>query len=81
MKDFIGTTTEESMTSGVHYGMLNEMNGFIQIYKNRFKNLHVVITGGDELLFVRLLNFSIFAAPNLIPVGLNEILKHNYKHL
>ncbi len=72
-----GTSTNESIISGVQLGMLNEMEGYIHLYSKKYKNLKVVLTGGDADSFAHLFNFPIFAAPKLTAIGLNEILQHN----
>ena len=79
VNDFVGNTTEQSIKSGVLYGIIGELRDMIKMYQKRFSNLVVVVTGGDELKFLFLLKLNIFAEPNLIATGLNEILKHNVK--
>ena len=73
----IGATTKDSILTGVQTGMVHEMNGFIEQYKNRYRTLQVVMSGGDAPLFAGRIKSSIFAAPNLIQIGLNEILKYH----
>jgi len=70
----IGKDTRTSILSGVLNGTVYEMEGIIRAYSDRFDKLKVVITGGDQLYFVKKLKNSIFAAPNLVLEGLNEIL-------
>jgi type III pantothenate kinase len=77
MNDFIGTSTKNSILTGVQQGIINEINGFIGLYKKRFGSLKVILSGGDSLLFAGHIKSSIFAAPNLIHIGLHEILKSN----
>jgi len=72
-----GANTEESIISGVQLGMLNEMEGSILRYRKKYKNLKVILSGGDAPCFAHLFNFPIFAAPKLTSTGLNEILQHN----
>jgi type III pantothenate kinase len=72
-----GSTTNESIVSGVQLGMLNEMDGYILRYRKKYKNLKVILSGGDASCFAHLLNFPIFAAPKLTSTGLNEILQYN----
>lgn len=71
----IGQSTEQSILSGVMNGIAYEINGLIQQYTQDFKNLKVVITGGDAELLQNSINFTIFAAPNLVSLGLYEILR------
>lgn len=73
----IGNTTITSMLSGVVNGCIGEMNGFIEAYERQYKKLLVVLTGGDANFFEKALKNGIFADPNLVLLGLNEILLHN----
>ena len=73
----IGSTTKDAIRTGVQNGIIHELNGFIDQYKKQFRSLKVVMSGGDAGLFAGRLKSSIFAAPNLIHVGLHEILKYN----
>src|SRR6185436_5882594 len=68
-----GNSTEQSILSGVQNGMILEVNGMIEQYKKKYKDLKVILTGGDAPFFADLLKSSIFAAPNLTLQGLNEI--------
>lgn len=72
-----GRSTHESIRTGVQQGILFEMEGFIAVYKRQYKNLKVVLTGGDAARFAKPLKSDIFAAPHLIHLGLYEILKEN----
>ncbi|MFT6165724.1 MAG: type III pantothenate kinase [Vicingaceae bacterium] len=73
----IGNTTITSMLSGVVNGLISEMRGFIDSYEKQYKTLKIVITGGDANFFVKELKNGIFADPNLVLKGLNEILIYN----
>jgi type III pantothenate kinase len=75
--DIIGKTTEESILSGVLNGTVAELNCTIQKYQELFAGLQVVLTGGDMNFFDGKLKSNIFAAPNLVLTGLNEILDFN----
>jgi type III pantothenate kinase len=70
----IGNTTKTSIESGVKNGILAEVDGIIDEYKKRFPNLNVVVTGGDYNYFDKYLKNNIFAAPNLVLIGLKKIL-------
>jgi len=74
---FLGATSEESIYSGVVNGICYEIEGFIEDYKANFEKITVLITGGDALFFQKLIKNTIFAAPNLVLIGLNEIIKYN----
>mgnify|MGYP000577883918 CR=1 FL=1 len=71
-----GTSTQSSIEVGVVQGILNEVAGTIQQYENRFAPVQVLITGGNLLVLDSLVKNNIFAAPNLLLKGLNNILQH-----
>ena len=75
--ELIGRSTTECMQSGVVNGMIAEMNEFITQMRAKYTNLKVLMTGGDAQFFENQLKHSIFAAPELVLVGLNRILMHN----
>ena len=75
--DYIGTTTEESIQSGVIHGISGEIDAFISFYKEKYESLNVIITGGDTKYFESKIKATIFAVPELVLVGLNAILRHN----
>ncbi len=74
--DLIGHSTAESIRSGVVHGMIAEIEGTIARYDQRFNDLQVIITGGDAQVFEPLVKNGIFAAPNFLLTGLNNILEH-----
>ncbi len=76
-EEIIGKDTSGSMQSGVFYGILGELNGFISAYREKYENLKVVITGGDSHYFVPALKNGIFASPDFTLIGLNKILELN----
>jgi type III pantothenate kinase len=73
----IGDSTANSIHSGVVLGVLNEIEGVINQYLNKNKDLTVVLTGGDVNFLSNKLKNSIFANPNFLLQGLNTILTHN----
>ncbi len=74
---FVGTTTEESILSGVINGISAECNGMINQYKEKYANLKIIFTGGDAKLFENSIKNEIFAYSNLVLIGLNQILMYN----
>ena len=72
-----GRDTKQSILSGVQNGIIFEIKGTIKEYRKKYKNLKVILTGGDHSFFANHLKNSIFAAPNLTLQGLNEILNYN----
>ena len=73
----VGTTTEQSIQSGVLNGVAAEVQGIVDVYRAQYKGLNVVLTGGDLPFFEKALKNPIFAAPNLVLEGLNSILSFN----
>lgn len=80
-EDFTGNSTLTSLQTGVAYGMVGEINGFIQLYKNRWGTIKVLMCGGDTDFLAKRCESEIFAAPDLVIRGLNEILKYNLPHV
>lgn len=74
-----GVTTGESIQSGIINGIVSEIDGIIEKYKTRFPDLKVLVTGGDMNFFAKKLKSNIFALPNLVLIGLNEILNYNFE--
>ena len=70
-------TTEDSIIAGVQSGMINEIKGIINEYKEQYPELKIVLTGGDAIFFEKILKNSIFVDLNLVLKGLNRILAHN----
>lgn len=77
LEDFIGKNTKESIVSGVLNGVLQEIDGVILGYQQKYLDLTVVLTGGDTKFLSKQLKSSIFANQNFLLQGLNEILKLN----
>jgi type III pantothenate kinase len=74
--EIIGDSTIGCLQSGVMNGILEEMSGFISNLKAKYPELRVILTGGDYPFFENQLYQSIFAAPDLVLVGLNRVLIH-----
>ncbi|MDP4662601.1 MAG: type III pantothenate kinase [Salibacteraceae bacterium] len=75
--DEFGQSTTESLNMGAFNGMAHEINGFIRLFKHKSARLKVILTGGDTSLFEQHIENAIFAAPNLILDGLNQVLLYN----
>jgi type III pantothenate kinase len=73
----IGNSTESCIQSGVVNGVLEEIEGIIRQYQQKFEGLRVILCGGDSRFFENQLKASIFASPELVLVGLNSILNYN----
>ena len=72
-----GTITEEAILAGVQNGVIFEVDKAIDTFKDFYKNLKVIITGGNADFFDNKLKNSFFVHFNLIALGLNRILEHN----
>ncbi|MGN6646098.1 MAG: type III pantothenate kinase [Cytophaga sp.] len=75
--ELTGKSTSGSILSGVMNGILFEMEGFIQAYRNKYPAMNVLLTGGNASLFEKRLKEPIFAIAELNLIGLNRILTHN----
>lgn len=73
----IGKSTPASIHSGVVYGVLKEIDGVIEEYKQKYSDLTVILTGGDSNFLSKQLKSSIFANQNFLLEGLNELLIFN----
>lgn len=73
----LGATTENSMYSGVIYGILAEIDGMIDFYKSEFQVDTIILTGGWGFYFEKRIKNKIFAVPNILVKGLNHILIYN----
>jgi len=73
----IGYDTVTNILSGVVIGMANEIDGFINEYKQRLSNFNVHLTGGDLVYLAPHLKNQIFADPELIFKGLYAISESN----
>jgi type III pantothenate kinase len=77
---FMGTNTTTAIQSGVLYGIVSEIDGYINRLMQKYPKLSVFLTGGDAVYFEKRLKSSIFANKNLVLIGLNRILEYNVKN-
>ena len=73
----IGNNTKNSINSGVINGTISEINGIIHQYCEEFKNIRIILTGGDSNFLLKRIKNSIFADQNFLLVGLNKLLEDN----
>ncbi|WP_242202236.1 type III pantothenate kinase [Aestuariivivens insulae] len=76
-ENLIGHSTSSSIHSGVVNGLINEIDGVINTYKQKYLDLTVILTGGDAKFLSKQLKSSIFANSNFLLEGLNYILQYN----
>lgn len=77
ISSFIGVNTITSIHSGVINGVCNEIAGVINQYKSKYKDLTIVLTGGDTYFLAKQLKSGIFAHPNFVLEGLHTVLTYN----
>jgi type III pantothenate kinase len=73
----IGANSRDSILSGVLNGVIQEIDGTIEQYQQRYTGLRVAVTGGDMGFLVKNLKNDIFARPDMVLEGLNFILLHD----
>ena len=69
--ELLGKSTKGSIESGVFNGAFAEIDGTIYRYKQNYKDLTIILTGGDQEIFAKNLKSSIFANSNIQAIGLN----------
>jgi type III pantothenate kinase len=75
--ELLAKTTEDAIISGILNGAVFEIDGYISELKKDYKNLKIILTGGDIKHFDKKLKNSIFVDSNLNLTGLNKILDYN----
>ncbi|MBT3797135.1 MAG: type III pantothenate kinase [Flavobacteriaceae bacterium] len=75
--DIIGSSTEDSIHSGIVNGVIFEIRESISEYQGRYEGIKVILTGGDSVFLSKPLKISIFANRNFLLEGLNFILNLN----
>lgn len=73
----IGYDTATNILSGVVLGIAKEIDGFIDAYREKYRNFNVLLTGGDIVYLASHLKNKIFADPDLIFKGLYAISEVN----
>ena len=74
---FLGNNTHTAIRSGVVYGIVFEIDGYICELKKEYPELSTFLTGGSTFYFANKLKNAIFANRNIILIGLNRILQYN----
>jgi type III pantothenate kinase len=78
--ELTGSDTESSVRSGVLNGIICEVEGNVAGYREKYRGLKVILSGGDLIYFDKRLKISIFAVPNIVLLGLYQILAFNVKN-
>lgn len=74
---FLGHDTNSALISGAVYGIVFEIDGYINALKIKYPQLSTFLTGGSIFYFDNKLKNAIFAERNLVLIGLNRILQYN----
>ena len=73
----LGNSTDSAILSGAIYGIVFEIDGYINVLKIKYPQLSAFLTGGSTFYFDTKLKNAIFAERNLVLIGLNRILQYN----
>lgn len=73
----VGFDTKTNLLSGVLYGLAKEIDGIIELYKEKYNNLEVVLTGGDAAFFAQHIKNKIVNEQELLFKGLLAISQSN----
>ncbi|WP_158961450.1 type III pantothenate kinase [Myroides fluvii] len=73
---FIGQNTNQSIQSGVINGIVAEIDNIIDRYKKDYRDLTIILTGGDTVFLAKRLKNIIFANPNFLSESLNNIYQY-----
>ena len=73
----IGYDTKTNLQSGVIVGIINEIEGFIEKYGEKYGNFNVVLTGGNSTYFASQLKYKIFADQHFLFKGLYALSEIN----
>lgn len=74
---FLGTDTQSAIQAGAVYGVVLEIDGYIDRLLLKYPKLCTFLTGGSTKHFDKRLKNRIFADKNLVLIGLNRILQYN----
>ena len=76
-ENLIGSTTDESIHSGIYNGVIAEVNNYIDLLKKEYPNLNVIIVGGFSKFLLNRIKNAIFADQDFLAQGLNYIINYN----
>jgi type III pantothenate kinase len=74
-----GDSTVHALQNGAGLGMVMEIEGIFQRAKNAFGEVLIVMTGGDAVFLADRIESQIFVAPELVTLGLFQIIAFNVK--
>jgi type III pantothenate kinase len=77
----MGNNTVNALSNGGKFGLIFEIEGYINYYQQQYSNLQIVFTGGDILHLDITQKNKIFADPNFVLHGLCHLLILNEKNI
>ncbi len=77
--DTFGKDTQSAIQAGVMQGIVHEVRGYMDHYKQAYPDLFAFLTGGDLIYFAENLKSGIFVSKNLVLTGLNAILNDHVR--
>jgi type III pantothenate kinase len=75
--ELLGDDTTSAINSGIIYGAVFEIDGYIDTLVLKYPKLSTFLTGGSSFYFDGKLKNRTFAVKNLVLTGLNSILNFN----
>lgn len=72
----LGYDTDTAIRSGVIRGVCHEIDGYINEFREKYGDVFVFLTGGDEKTLINNIKNRIFADKFLVAKGLNRILAY-----
>ncbi len=76
---FPAKSTETSINAGVISGVIFEINEYIRTFVTKYKDIKVILTGGDGAFLKDLISGNVMYLPDIVTDGLNFILDNNAK--
>lgn len=76
---FFGDSTMHALQNGAALGVVLEIEGYLNLARQAYGDVSVVITGGDSAFLAGKLESRIFVEPELVTQGLFQILSFNVK--
>ncbi len=73
----IGKNTRQAILNGVVWGIVHEIEGYIDFLSLGFKNLRTIFTGGFAYYFGKKMKSTIFVELKIVPIGLNRVIEFN----
>jgi len=76
----MGNSTNKAIHSGIVNGVVYEIDGFINQYKEQYSKFTIILTGGDAVFLAKRLKNTIFANSNFLLESLNHTFQYKIKN-